>query len=365
MFVGRCRSVFFEVLKITLWAGSFALVSANMTLAGTLLVPNNYLTIQDAIKASNPGDTIVVASGVHRLDRENITISRKSLTLKSSFGAGKTVIQGSGHRPVITVAEESDAVIDGFTITSISDSDSPTLEGGGVYCSTLSSPTIKNNVITGNRAVFGGGIYCAHRSSPSIVNNIISNNKAVKFGGAIFSYRATPNITQNRITENEASSAGGGLFCGRDSPRLANNIIWKNKANFGGGVSCDRSSAGIINDTITANEAVYGGGLYFDGGAVRIMNTILWKNEDDLYSEMFDPATRPDHSDIGDGDFRGVRGNILGDPLFVDPENGDFRLQTGSPCIDAGNPDPIYNDPDGSRNDMGAFGGPEAAIPGR
>jgi hypothetical protein len=95
------------------------------------------------------------------------------LTLKSSYGAGKTVIGGRGDSPVITVEKDSQAVIDGFTITSINDMDNKAVTGGGVYCSPLSSPTIINNVITGNNAVFGGGIYCAHQSTPTIANNVI------------------------------------------------------------------------------------------------------------------------------------------------------------------------------------------------
>ena len=51
----------------------------------------------------------------------------------------------------------------------------------------------------------------------------------------------------------------------------------------------------------------------------------------------------------------GTNGNISSDPLFVDPEHEDYHLQQGSPCINAGHPDPSFNDPDGSRADMGAF----------
>jgi len=68
-------------------------------------------------------------------------------------------------------------------------------------------------------------------------------------------------------------------------------------------------------------------------------------------------------------------GNIDVDPLFIDTNTGDFRLQANSPCIDAGNPDPVYNDPEDPdepgwplwpaqgtlRNDMGCYGGPGAA----
>ena len=47
-------------------------------------------------------------------------------------------------------------------------------------------------------------------------------------------------------------------------------------------------------------------------------------------------------------------GNLFNtNPLFTDPENGDFTLQISSPCIDTGDPEIL--DPDGSRSDMGAY----------
>ena len=349
-----------NMVPFIIWAVFYALMPTATAFAANLQVPDQYRTIQEAINSSRPGDTIIVAPGLYRLQPGNIIIDKESLTLKSAGGAAETIIAGRGNSPVISVLEGSRAVIDGFTITSfINDMGTSVIRGGGIYCAPSSSPVIINNIITGNNAVHGGAIYCDRSSSPAIINNVISKNKATGIGGGIYSYRAAPNINRNRLVENEAAKSGGGIFCKWDSSRITNNIIWKNMAKIGGGISCDRSAAIVINNTITANKAVHGGGIFFDSGSVRIINLILWQNEDDLYFKQLSPASRPAYSNIGDGDLRGINGNIAADPLFADPDNGDFRLQPGSPSINRGNPEPIYNDHDGSRNDMGAYGGPE------
>lgn len=46
---------------------------------------------------------------------------------------------------------------------------------------------------------------------------------------------------------------------------------------------------------------------------------------------------------------------ILAKPKFVNPEDGDFRVKSNSPAVNAGHPSEKYNDPDGTRNDIGAF----------
>ncbi|MDD5072780.1 MAG: hypothetical protein PHX64_03250 [Candidatus Omnitrophica bacterium] len=47
--------------------------------------------------------------------------------------------------------------------------------------------------------------------------------------------------------------------------------------------------------------------------------------------------------------------DILLDPRFANAAKDDFHLRGDSPCVDGGDPDAKYNDPDGSRNDIGAL----------
>ncbi|MCH7691170.1 MAG: right-handed parallel beta-helix repeat-containing protein [candidate division Zixibacteria bacterium] len=62
------------------------------------------------------------------------------------------------------------------------------------------------------------------------------------------------------------------------------------------------------------------------------------------YNDVY--GNNPDYDLVTPG-----TGSISSDPLFCDLS----RLSVLSPCIDAGDPNPSYNDPDGSRNDIGAI----------
>ena len=89
--------------------------------------------------------------------------------------------------------------------------------------------------------------------------------------------------------------------------------------------------------------------------------TIFFSGADgySVYGESGNHVTVEYNCNNGNG-YSGVTtgpGTITSNPMFVNPNAGDFHLQTGSACINAGNPAALYNDPDGTRNDMGAFGG--------
>src|SRR5262249_52334400 len=73
-----------------------------------------------------------------------------------------------------------------------------------------------------------------------------------------------------------------------------------------------------------------------DFTAPVIVNSILRDNAPFQISDGL-TLTRVIHSNIEGGwEMPLSYGNIDADPLFVDPNNGDYELQVGSPCIDAG-----------------------------
>jgi hypothetical protein len=142
------------------------------------------------------------------------------------------------------------------------------------------------------------------------------------------------------------------------------NTVWDNVATLPG------EPAGLrIWDGNFRNNIVAGG----TGWGVRIANFPMAGSFQ--YNDVWGftlGAWYPEDIDL-DGSYdtilTGVDGNIEVDPLFLAASqdqvsgNDDLELSPGSPCRNAANPASTYEDVDGSRGDLGAWGGPFGVWP--
>ncbi len=229
----------------------------------------------------------------------------------------------------------------------------------GISCDNDMS-TITNNNISNNT---GSGIACGGSSS-TISNNIITNNSTIDGGGISCSSYET--ILNNIISNNTASYTGGGISCSSSNSKIINNAIINNTANYGGGICSNDGSPAITNNTIANNNAlIKGGALYCENSASPTLNnTILWGDTastsgTEVY--LYDEASNPNfyYCDVqgGTSSFGITTGNFYTGtyqnnidtiPSFISPTTGsgtgyngltaNWSLQTGSPCINAGNP---------------------------
>ena len=82
----------------------------------------------------------------------------------------------------------------------------------------------------------------------------------------------------------------------------------------------------------------------------RVTNSILYGLSDSIFTSYNPADIHIYYSNLGEAWFGA--GNNFGDPLFVNAAAHDYRPQSSSPCIDAGDPAAVV-DPDGSRSDIG------------
>ncbi|MCK5822195.1 MAG: lamin tail domain-containing protein, partial [Bacteroidales bacterium] len=124
-----------------------------------------------------------------------------------------------------------------------------------------------------------------------------------------------------------------------------------------------KENAVIIADHLTLFENntslhAYTNNAALGHGQIDIDNSIVVGSVDDDLTVADGSAINVTYT-ISDRILHPGVGNILGNPLLVNPSGGDFALLPASPAIDAGNPSSPL-DADGSRTDLGAFIGESA-----
>jgi hypothetical protein len=394
----------------------------HVRVAATLEVPAQFATIGAAIEAARPGDTIQVAAGtyVENLDISKNglrivgagaglsiltapagsdapavrfrSVDRSTLLTGFSIQGGYATLSCEGGGIDI---DNASPVIRSNEITGNS---SRAVGGGIAVRGSSANPLIQDNEIHHNHtrvchqgfcedpaafAGLGGGIYLGDGATGEILGNDIHHNAAWGAGGGIYSgelwagsFRLLAGggasvIRNNTIAANTADWDGGVVIenlQGAVPLVLENNLITANVGTYAGGsgIRITESNVQVINNTIVGNRGSNqpGYGINASGSApVEIRNNILVENDE--YGICAPPDAVLAYNDVyghtvADYCVGTVPGNgsISVDPWFVAPESGDFHLQPDSPARDAGDPAPEYHDTDGSRNDLGVFGGP-------
>jgi hypothetical protein len=306
--------------------------------------------IQEAVDAAVAGGTVVVSSGVYAtggravsgvLIPPNVLMTRlnvdKPLTVRSVNGPQLTVISGGGSNGCVYLSDG--ASVSGFTLTNALASPPGAVVcaasgvvsncvitgnlGGGAAAGTLYNCTLRGNqaggasgctlyscILTGNGA---GGAY-----SSTLYNCILTSNGSGAWNSTL--YNCT--LTGNR------GEGGGAWNCTLYNCMLASNsatgVSFK---GFGGGAN----QSTLYNCTLTGNSAVgSGGGAYLS----TLYNCIVYFNTASVDAN-YDASCILNYCCTTPQPTSGV-GNITYPPLFVDYAHSNLRLQSNSPCINAG-----------------------------
>ncbi|MDP6684660.1 MAG: right-handed parallel beta-helix repeat-containing protein, partial [Candidatus Marinimicrobia bacterium] len=262
------------------------------------------------------------------IEIENCTVTSNMFTIDYSLGGGVSFYNSEGS-VINTVITQNSAE-----------------SGGGISCYN-SNPTIEGTIISNNVAIYGGGINCRENSSPALLNVSILENTATQGGGLRCRDNSNPAVQNSTILGNSAAQYGGGIYTNNADPNINHSLIVQNSAGEGGGVyGRINSDITLQNVTISDNSATEGGGLYLRNNSSSLMeHSIFWN---DTPQEIFlHPSETANQITVSNSDVQGGEdgivtndngtiywydGNIDSDPLFCDPENGDYTVAANSPC---------------------------------
>jgi predicted outer membrane repeat protein len=272
--------------------------------------------------------------------------------------------------------------------------------GGAVRCEGGSSPTIVSCVFLGNvgsavgcemgtflpmsgcrftenQGTYGGAIY-ADRSSLTLDHCRFIENEADHDGGAIFTYGTLAKIMHSEFIGNTSHSAAAASFHDASEGNVIECLFEGNVSSSSGGALTFWISGPNLVDrcTFVGNVAGHEGAALWSEkiSTTYVRSCTFWGNASPdgtvlaghqqfgmektivaFSTEGPGVASYEGYAELsccdifgnagGDwvgtiADQYGVNGNIGKDPLFCDPENGDFQLDAASPCAPFSPPNP-------------------------
>ena len=334
-------------------------------------------SIQSAINVCSPGDTVLVANGIYP---ENLVINNVLIYLLGS-SMDSTIIDGTGLSDSTIFFNNSNSTIENFNILG---------RGLGSYCygiayqnfplevkncriknvgygfASIGADVTADNILILNPTVTGFGLFGNGNNiiSNSIVITNNSNSNAIDIG---FAPDGNYFIHNNIIIYTGQTDTYEGIKVGAAKKvYIYNNLISRFSENIFFDIVVDTA---IIKNNVLMYQDVAGSSasIWTSGNKVYVNNVILSKNRRGIYQSgggfvisdynLYWKNIVENLHGLSYGDSDMVR-----DPMFVKDTiptangNYDFHLQAHSPGIDKG--DPNIKDVDGTRSDIGMYGGP-------
>ena len=332
---------------------------------------NAYTDLQSALAVAGASDQIWVAAGTYlptngtnlpediEDPREVNFVINNGVKVYGGFAGGETSLaqrdrfanptilsgnigedtQADNSYHVVDISDSpASTVIDGFTITGgQADGDggfSRQDHGGGFYGDTNASATLQNLTIQNNFAADdGGGIHIDSNSGITVNSVIFNNNSSGASGGAISATGNDLNVFNSLFINNQGAGDGGGaIYTGLiTTTNIVGNTFYNNQGGDSDDFFDDSSSFDgrtISNNIFADNNAIDSTKIFFDYSVSPPANGL------NINSNIIDGTAGFRRNGVELSNFG--EGNINEDPLFVNPENNNFRLSLNSPGIDAG-----------------------------